>query len=259
MPVKRLVGSLLSHPAVGRVLGTVYRDRLPSGDVTVNVRGAAVHPSVKAMIYWGIYESAERRFVRRYIVGDRDVVELGSSLGVVSSEIARKLKPGRRLICVEANVELIPVIERNVRANAPSALVRTLHAAIYPPSLNGRKQVPFALGTHNFNSSVRSNGETSDNYVPRLGLDDVLREAGVGEFDLVSDIEGGEVAFLVSQPESLRSCRRAVIEFHATACDGVAFTSDELLERFVALGFRCRAQYGRVCVLDNERHQPSVV
>ena len=50
----------------------------------------------RAMIFWGFYESAEIRLIEKYFDGKTDVIELGSSMGIVSTHIAKKLVAGKR-------------------------------------------------------------------------------------------------------------------------------------------------------------------
>lgn len=66
-----------------------------------------------------------------------------------------------------------------------------------------------------------------------------------GRFQVVSDIEGGEVSFLhESGADALRRVDRLIIELHDTDVASVA----DLIERPVTLGFRLIDRYGPVCV-----------
>ena len=51
------------------------------------------------MLFWGIYEGAERRFVQKYLDRDLPVVELGSS-------DRRDLEPYRPVPCCRAAADL---------------------------------------------------------------------------------------------------------------------------------------------------------
>jgi hypothetical protein len=85
--------------------------------------------------------------------------------------------------------------------------------------------------------------------VPALTLREILRRTGVSDFDLVSDIEGAETAFLLQDPDVLRGCRRAVIELHDTTVDGRAVSVSDLLEAVVAAGLRIIRRHGPVVSL----------
>ena len=85
--------------------------------------------------------------------------------------------------------------------------------------------------------------------MPALTLREVLRRTDVAEFDLVSDIEGAEAAFLLDDPGVLGKCGRAVIEFHHTVVDGHAVSVFDLIDAAVATGLRVVGRHGPVVAL----------
>ena len=153
LALKKVAASVLCSPLTGRLLGLVFGGRIPHRGARIEVPPHG-DPRVIAALFWGTYESAEIRFVRAHLQGDLDVVELGSSLGGVSSEIARRLQPGRQLVCVEANPDLLGILGRNLQRNAPHVQVQLVHGAI---NYCGRPEVEFAIGESNLSSHVGSN------------------------------------------------------------------------------------------------------
>ena len=103
---KMVLAEVLCHPAIGRLLAAFFHDRIRSAGFQFDTSSPRIAASSKAALFWRLYESAEIRYVNRWLSPDLDVVELGSSIGVVSSHIRRRLKPDRRLICVECDGEL---------------------------------------------------------------------------------------------------------------------------------------------------------
>ena len=85
--------------------------------------------------------------------------------------------------------------------------------------------------------------------VPALTIREILRRTDVTEFDLVSDIEGAESAFLLDDPGVLGRCRRAVIEFHDTAASGRAVSVFDLIDAAVATGLQVVSRHGPVVAL----------
>jgi Methyltransferase FkbM domain len=85
--------------------------------------------------------------------------------------------------------------------------------------------------------------------VPALTLREVLRQTETAEFDLVSDIEGAEAAFLLNDPSVLDQCGRAVIEFHETTVNDQRRSVFDLIDAAIALGFRVVSQHGPVLAL----------
>ena len=88
---------------------------------------------------------------------------------------------------------------------------------------------------------------------PALTLREILRRTGISEFDLVSDIDGAESAFLLQDLDVLRGCRRAAVELHDTAVDGRAVSVSDLLEAAVFAGLRIIHRHGSVVSLIRQR------
>ena len=108
----------------------MLHDRITSAGCDVDTSHAAISPSIKASLFWGLYESAEIRLVQRYLRPDLDVVELGSSLGVVACHIRRILSPDRRLVCVEADSSLLPILTSTLQRNACAGNLTIVAGAI---------------------------------------------------------------------------------------------------------------------------------
>jgi len=126
----------LYRASLGRVLGALFRDQIPCEGCVIDTSDEVIAPRVKAKLFLRGYEHDEIRFVKRHLRRDLDVIELGSSLGVVAAHIARKLDPGRRLVCVEANPALLKSIWTNVHQNAPHARLDVVSGAVeYPPDV----------------------------------------------------------------------------------------------------------------------------
>jgi hypothetical protein len=114
--LKKLVSTLICHEYVGKFIGVLFNNIIPSHSLYVDTK-EGISDSVKANLFWGIYESAEIRFINQYLLNNLDVIELGSSLGLVSCCIAKNMLFDRRLICVEANPEMLSQIRRNLSLN----------------------------------------------------------------------------------------------------------------------------------------------
>ena len=249
--LKRIAARILCNPVAGRLISAAFRDQVPSRGVRVDTSSPSVLPSTKAALFWGIYESAEARFVQSYLRRDLDVVELGSSLGVISAQIARRLGPSGTLICVEANPHLIGVIEKNVRRNCALARNRIVHGALSYDRGEKRSHVAFAIDADNTASSLAGGGVGGEVVqVPALTLGELLNEHGVGEYTLVSDVEGAEIGFIENDGE-LSRCRQLIIELHEADWGGRHFTVEEMRETLERRhGFRTRARHGPVFVFE---------
>jgi FkbM family methyltransferase len=239
---KVLVARQLCRPAIGRLVAAATGDRVLNRGATIDTGSPLVLPEVKASLYWGFYESAEIRFVQRYLPADLDVVELGASIGVVSAHIARRLAKGRRLLCVEPNPGLHGLVERNVGLNASGVALRMVHGAV----AYGGSSVRFAVARKNIDSRIAVDGDGV--HVPAVRLGALLQQEGLGDYALVSDIEGGEAALLAEDGGALARCRLVIAELHATEHGGRAVSVEDLVCSLVGLGFSIVDRHGPVVV-----------
>lgn len=251
---KKLVVDLLCHPVVGSTLvrcwpGGVPSLRFPGPRVSTDV--PSVPDRLAAAIFWGIYESAEIRFLRRYLRRDLDVVELGSSIGVVASQIARLQQPGHKLVCVEANPELVALLTRNLERNASEREFHVLNRAIdYDPS---RSQVALVFGDTNLGG--RTVGREAEGMrhrnVDTSTLSEILAQNGIDSFALVSDIEGAEVGILRHDRAALERCEQLCIELHDSPSSPPDETVAALRRRLAEEhGFRLVERHGDVAFFD---------
>jgi FkbM family methyltransferase len=250
--VKTAVASVLCQPLVGRVVARVLHDRITTAGCDIDTSHAAISPAIKASLFWGLYESAEIRFVRRYLRPDLDVVELGSSLGVVSCHIRRILAPERRLICVEADSSLLPVLTSTLKRNACDANLTIVTGAI-DYAAAGDQNTLFLPGSTSIAGRLAHARDAGARVrVRSLTLSGVLRRGGIdGPYALVCDIEGAEAGMVIHETAALARCRQLLIELHPATIDDAPVEPDDLLDRLVRLhGFRLRDRRGPVCVLE---------
>lgn len=186
----------------------------------IDTNDPAVTPWVRSLIFWGFYERPELRFVRRYLRAHLDVVELGGSLGVVTAQIGRRLEPGRRLVSVEANPDLIELLEKNANRNAPALRLTVLNRAI---AYSGTPVdfVEISFGNSNLAAWISQPSERSRaRRIPVATLSGLLASHEIGPYALVSDIEGAEAGFLLRDPAALDRCALLIIELHDTEFEG---------------------------------------
>lgn len=252
--IKQPLADLLCHPIVGTAIAAIGRDRIASGGLSIRTENPSISARTKAQIFWGIYESAEIRFVRRHLRRDLDVLEVGSSLGVVSSHALSHLAPGRKLICVEANPTLIPTIEANLAANCPGREFHVINRALDYENPNGTTR-------------LRMSGDTSASQLGRLSATEgnagrevsvetttirkLVAEHGLRDYALISDIEGAEAGYVFAGADELAGCRQIILELHDTDHLGRRLSWRDLLAALVEHhGFRVRDGYGPVQVLE---------
>ena len=249
LSLKKALSVFLCSPIVDRAISLLFLNRIPHRGSRIEIPKEA--KGLASMLFWGIYESAEIRFVRQYLEISDDVVELGSSIGGVSCEIAKLLSPNQKLICVEANPNLLEILERNLRKNAPNRKVKCINAAISSDSDKISKFIldESILGSHLIKTSEDTEGGVEVN---TLTLSDLLKRENVNEYSLVCDIEGAEVQIVNSDASAFRKCKTLIIELHVTEFAWKSYTPDSLID---LIQFRTKlrlvARYGCVCVFKN--------
>lgn len=249
---KKYIAATICHPLVGRLLSSLYSDRIPAHNIVVDTSNPLVTSTIKAMLFWGLYESAEIRFIRRYLRHDLDVVKLGGSIGVVTCQIRRLISPDRKVVCVEANPELTGAIKNNLRLNDLVNGVSVLNLAIgYDAS--HCKSVPMDFDGDNLggllSQTLHAGHETN---IQRTTLSQIIEDYGLTSYVLVSDIEGAEAGIAIKDRAALRNCKQIIIELHDTVLDGVAISAERLYQSFTDIhGFKLRASHGPVYVFEN--------
>lgn len=240
--LKRLVASVIQSGPIGDAISWFYGDVIPFHGIPIDVSHPGIPAANKAALWWGMYESAEHRFIKAFLQPNLPVIELGSSIGAISSVIAGRLEQGQRLTCVEANPSLIPQLRKNLDRNASHLSAEIIHAAVCYEG----KTVRFRISANNLTSSIPGDPGAETTTVPAITLKTLLAQGDWGPYQLVADIEGAELAFLLNDAESLRSCQGMVLELHHTQSNGSSYTPTDLQHLIEALGFRISARYGAV-------------
>lgn len=115
------------------------------------------------------YEEAEARFVKKYLAGGINVVELGGSIGVISSLIRSRIGPEAYHLVVEADPVLAGVCEHNASLSVAPDRCRVFQAAI---DYSGASTVTFVSGHNAHTGRLATRGEQGL-AVPTISLSEV--------------------------------------------------------------------------------------
>jgi FkbM family methyltransferase len=250
-PRKRNIFRIFYRAAIGQIIARACHDEIPNMGCVIETHSSLVVPRIKAKLFLRGYEPVEINFVKRYLHPDRDVIDLGSSLGVVASHIGRKLNAGRRVICVEANPQLLDIIRANVNRNAPHVQVEIVSGAVDYPA-DRREFVELALGFDNLVAHIVEDDAVPQGIiVPVISLSEIIRRYAVDDYTLVSDIEGSEAGLLEMDEAALTRCRQLIIELHHTVRHERIVRAEELAaELRDKHGFRQIDRRGMVYVFE---------
>lgn len=233
----------LSQPVVGRAVARLHREQIPSRGLLFNVSSPLFTAHMKAQLYFGLYESAEIRFVKRELVGAHHIIELGSSLGITGSFALAVARDDAVLVCVEPSPELTSVLRCTLEDHRRAEQrVEVIAGAIS----YGAGDAMLAIGPTNISSALGLGARQVA--VPRTSLREAFATLGEpSEYHLICDIEGAEHELLDHESDLLQACQAAVIECHDGPGPGRSWHS--VGERFVAMGFAVAAQRGPVIVV----------
>lgn len=252
MRLKKAIADSLCSPFIGKFLTRFFNKRIPSlrnWGYRFFVPVQYSSPVIHASIFWGIYESAEIRLIKKCLRSDLPVVELGGSLGIVSSFIIKKLKKENSLKIVEANPNLISTIDANLkRHNINGVQYKIFNNALGYNSNSLRMQ----LSTDNTASRV-IRSETSNNKFVEISCLSLSNLTDGQPYALVCDIEGSEIEIIIHDKEILKQCCQLFIELHDTSYNGVIYKSIELVELLQNIGFICKAKDGNVYFFERDK------
>lgn len=222
--LKRLPFSL-----AGSIAGLVWGEELPTVGGRIEAPGKWIDPTKRGRILFRRYEKEETLLLDRHLRSDLPVVELGAGIGYVSQNICRRLASGTAYLGVEGIPELAEVASRNVE-RIPSMAQRFVRQGVYGSSQE------MNVNAENFHFSQAAITSTDP-----LTLLELLSELGVAEgeqYQLVTDIEGGEWNLLDLDTDALKRCCVLIAELHGRNGQLTDRTQiDDLASRLSDIGF----------------------
>lgn len=253
--LKRIVSLLLINNFTGELISRIKSDKLYCYSLIVDTSNPVISSTVKAALFFNKYESAESRFIIKYLYTDHDVIELGASIGISSCLIRRKLNTDKKVISVEANQALIDTITKNIQNNKLNYNFFLLNKAIsYDISdtkkVSFRKQEDTLLGKIiHVNQSTPIPGNT---WVDTIKFVDIINEYQIKDYSLVCDIEGSEIELFLNENECLKNCKQIIIETHTTSYRDINYKFSELAELIRSRhNFKLIDSYGPVYVFNS--------
>jgi len=232
---KKLILFFLTSPILGKIIKiSKIKSNLFGGKFDYDL----VSDVEAARIFWGVWESAEIRFSKRFVQTDT-IVELGSSVGVTLGVLSN-LRQNTKFVCVEAsttNFEKLTRLQKQLSTNNVYSLINK--AIAYNKDFVG-----FA-STSTTGSKIDETIETSENFVPTITLSRLLEENRVNdEYTLITDIEGAESEIFFVDKIALKNCVRIIAELEETP----SYSMEEQINKLISIGFSITESYGNVFV-----------
>lgn len=232
--IKYEISKIIEAPFVASITRSYVASTWNSEDFRIDVTSPLMTDKNVSRMFWGYYEASERKLIRKYLRSESCVIELGGSLGVISSLIATRLAPDASLFIVEANPGLIPLIENNVRLNRQDIHLTVLNRAIaYVPE----GEVSFWFDPHTAGSAIIEDEASKAHKIASTTLSDVVSMINTAPYTLVADIEGAEIQILKKDAKALVNCSKIIIELHTVRWNSQFYDINALVQSFQVLGF----------------------
>lgn len=241
--LKVVAGAVVANFITGRLIAFAFKQRIPFYDTVIDVSDPLITNHAKASIFWRLYERHEVRFAKAYLTTYEDIIELGSSIGVIGSIVSQIQKSGK-FISVEANPALIEANKKNLAINRKADYILVNKAVDY-----FNKTVSFALDNSTLDGKI-ARGATHAPVitVDTITLNEICVDNNITGYTLLSDIEGAEITFLLHDTDALTKCHKMIIELHDTEYNGKTYSVNDMVQLIIGHNFKIVDQYSPIFV-----------
>lgn len=232
--IKLIIAKILVNDFTGKLISILFSNKIPFHNLRIDVSNSVVRKRIAAALYFKTYESAEVRFISKYLKNyEGTIVEFGSSIGVVSSTLA-KANPKASLFSFEADKRFIPIIENNFKIN-------TITNANCFNEIIGADGFEFVPGEDNTMGKISKTNVSANEMT---SLSELINKYHFSEFVLVSDIEGAEYFVLHEDITVFNAIPLLIIELHPIEIENNLISVEDLKARIEILGYEILEQYG---------------
>ena len=249
--IKIWISKIICSNISGFIIGLVYSNKIKFRNLTIDTSSTHINSRTKAYLFWGIYESAEARFILKYVQKGRSVIELGASLGVITSLIGKSIGKDGYLISVEGNSNLLNIINTNLQKNNLFNVSVLNKMVDYNAEDLGYSK--FNISKDHLTSSTQKSSNTINEIdLPTITLKQLSEEFDSNELILVSDIEGAEIGFILKERE-LSNFNLLIIELHQTLYQSQWYSVSMMVNLITQNhGFKVKDFYGDVFVFERQ-------
>lgn len=160
-----------------------------------------------AKISDGALEEQERILIEKHLEKKDNVIELGAGIGYISCLTANLLSEESKHLVLEANNELIEIIEKNRKLNRQSfEIINKAYSAT-----NEEIKLNISEGYESSSQFTKTNKKKNVEAIP---LQDLSSKHNIENFTLISDIEGSEIGLIEEKSTLKEKCNLLIIELH---------------------------------------------
>lgn len=235
LKIKALIAKILVNNITGSIISKLYSNKIPFHKLLIDISNPIIRRKIAASLFFKTYESAEIRFISKYLQNYKGIIiEFGASIGVVSSTLA-KANPNAKLVSFEADSRFIDIIENNFKINAIN------NASVFNEII-GATGYEFIPGKDNTMGKI---SKSTTNSVKLSSFSEILINYSIeNEFVLVCDIEGAEFFVLNDDVNNFKKCSMLIMELHPIEIEGELISVEDLKVRINKLGYSIKEQYG---------------
>lgn len=233
--IKVLIAKLLVNNFTGYFLYLYFNGKIPFHNLVIQINNNIIKKKIAAALFFKTYETSEIRFIHKYLKNYRGtIIELGASIGVMSSYVAKN-NPNAKILAFEADERFLPIIQNNHKINNITN-VTAFNEII------GVSGYEFSIGEDNTKGKIQKTNKVSTSNV---NLNAILESKKIdADFVLISDIEGAEYFVLFeSNPAVFKNCSLLIMELHDIEINGKLIQPELMISKIKALGFAIIAQY----------------
>ncbi len=213
-------------------------DKVRMDGLVYSVKCPLISTRHKSTLFFGLHEIEERALVRRHVPATIPVIEFGGGLGVISCLTNSILRNKSDHIVVEANPQMIPILEENRRRN--KAGFKVVNRAL----AYGADRVELAIDDEFVGSSLHGKDGRRTMSVETTTLAHVLSDLGFAEVGIICDIEGLESDLIQREILSDTRVRYLLAEMHPRILG--AEHVRHLMSRLLESGFDLEEKMGDV-------------
>ena len=226
--VKRTIALIITNSFFGIIISRIFSGHITNNGNKIDVNYDVISNKTRAEIFFNIYEGAEIKFLKKYFEKGYDVIELGSSIGVVSCLIKSLMDTKNKLVCVEASPKLLKILNKNLEINQSRHNSNVVNAAI--TAQKDSKHIFFNPGMSNTTGTISKKQKSQDSTkIKSITINKILNDFNFDEYIMVMDIEGAEIEILLSNNTNLKKCKFLFIELHRIKHHGVIYNVDQMI------------------------------
>ena len=208
------------------------------------VRHPAITTSMKSPFFLGGYERTERALLKEYLNRTIGVIELGGSVGVLACLTNKMLKNPHKHVVVEANPDLISLLQDSRERNGCRFSVLN-RAVAY-----GSEETTFYQDVRDFLGSSVHVKTAKSVTVPTTNIRRIIEDYDFDRCTLICDIEGGEMDLVKYESDVLRKhVETMIVEIHGWRVGQER--ADEMIDALERTGFSRVYEKGATSVFRN--------